>query len=50
MSRLRYFKRVDEANHDLGGEATYFLEVDEDVGVRPDPTGSAASWQILPRV
>ena len=30
MSPLRYFKRVDEANHEFGGEATYFLEVDED--------------------
>jgi hypothetical protein len=30
VSGLRYFKRVDEANHELGGEATYFLEVDED--------------------
>lgn len=28
-SGLRYFKTVDEANHELGGEATYYLEVDE---------------------
>jgi hypothetical protein len=27
---MRYFKRVDEGNHSFGGEATYFLEVDED--------------------